>query len=185
MNSSAESAAHTYIVGFRIGGITVDPELYTLLLMFDGAESGQDRPLMHREMIIWFTDPDHAALAAQLGDEMFRASALADHPVTVIDLTDVLWLIAHADRTKGAEIVTCLNVLLDMVAAIGYPMRPDFKRVIYEFADHLTFTKEYGEFFSNSTITRADVMDAVLWAVGAVAANSRVLKTAESLRNPE
>jgi hypothetical protein len=150
--------------------------LYTLVLMNEDAREGRDRPLTDEEgYIVWFADPRDAGRALALGDEGIRGHAPPPTEVAAsYDFATMFWMLIHETVDDGYTIDT-LNLLLDLVEATEFPYPPEYQRRLFSLADHLTFSRNLGEFLDAGEGMRAPVMDAVTWAIGAVAIKSRLL----------
>ena len=49
------------------------------------------------------------------------------------------------------------------------------KNLLWKFADHLTFEKEFGQYLISNSISRESLIDALIWCLGAIASRSKVL----------
>lgn len=56
------------------------------------------------------------------------------------------------------------------------PQAAQYRRVLVQFADHLTFHREYGKFLQQKNISRTVLRDAILWCLGSVIATSKFLE---------
>ena len=170
--------ANVYLVGFHVGASSASADFYTLVLLHDGSVPGQDRPLTRDGAILWFSKPETAVTALEVGDESFREARLNLGEVAIVyDLAEAVSLTAHGGRDENGTIVDCLNILIDMVKATGFPMPSAYLKTLSEFADHTTFSKDIGAFFTDPRHDRIAVLDALTWAVGAITLNSAIFST--------
>ena len=49
------------------------------------------------------------------------------------------------------------------------------KRILYDFADHLNIEEEFASFLDAEDIQRSEIVNAILWCVGAITVKSRLL----------
>jgi len=54
-------------------------------------------------------------------------------------------------------------------------MPSEYKRILYAFADHLTFNRELSTFFAEHQFSRQAVLEAVTWSIGAVVSKSKLV----------
>lgn len=96
--------------------------------------------------------------------------------ICVFDIPRVTHLISNETYDPDTDIVDLLNYLDDcrLDFKINYP--DNYKKYLFDFCNHLTFDKEYGEFFKNNTnITRQNILDAYYWCLGAVMARTKIV----------
>ena len=68
-----------------------------------------------------------------------------------------------------------INLMTDMLSTVGSEIAPVWRKGLYDFADHLTFDRDYGKFFQEGVNSREIVKDGLLWCIGTVAVNSTLL----------
>jgi hypothetical protein len=181
MSDGAREAAKESFEAVELVEVALHPgeiarPLYTLMLVNEDARGGKDRPLTEDQgYIVWFADPRDAGRALALGDEGLRGHAPPPTEVAgSYDFATMFWMLIHEVVDDGYTI-DALNLLLDLVEATEFPYPPEYQRRLFSLADHLTFSRELGGFLDAGDGMRAAVMDAVTWAVGAVAIKSRLL----------
>lgn len=164
------------LIGFRVNPDCEEPELYILMICGD-----KDYPVMLEDYIIFFARPILGIKAMQLSSNIDLQKILlktmndvADVDL-VVDIAEVLYLISHENVDNKATIINCLNTLFDLVLCTGIPMPSNYKEVLYNFADHLTFNQEFSSFLEQHSISRSWVRDAILWCMGAAVAKSKLL----------
>lgn len=161
-----------YLFGFRIDPDREDPEIYTLFIYGE-----QERPLVADGYIVFFSQPDLAISALKLCK--IDTSQLGMPPTEVAllcDIAEMLHLIRYKDIDDSATILNCLNTVFDLVKATLLPLPNDYKRVLYSFADHLTFEQEFASFLTQHEIERSMIENAIMWCMGAVMSKSKLLK---------
>ncbi|MFM9263953.1 hypothetical protein [Tychonema sp. BBK16] len=160
-----------WLCGFRIDPETEAPNLYTLI-----AYGEQEPPLVAGGQLVFFSRPELAINALQLCDIDVTTLGMPPTEIDAIcDIAETLYLLDAEDIDESDTIVNCLNTLFDLVKAILMPMPTEYKRVLYAFADHLTFEQEFASFLNEEDIQRSEIVNAILWCVGAITAKSRLL----------
>jgi hypothetical protein len=54
-------------------------------------------------------------------------------------------------------------------------MPTEYKQVLYALADNLNIDEEFASFLAEEDIQRSEIVNAILWCVGAITAKSRLL----------
>ena len=171
-NSTPNSAAAArWLIAFHLDPDTEYPNIYTLFVT-------EDSPLVSDEYIVFFNEPGLASKAVEMyGD------GVKDGLPQEVDLhcyiAESLYLINSEAVDPSATIINSLNILLDLVKATRLSMPEEYERLLYAFADYLTFDRDLSVFFAQEGNTRSRVLDAVLWCIGAVVSKSKVLTYAE------
>lgn len=163
-----------YLVGVQLHPDTDGPQLYTVLLMNEDARAGKDRPLTDTDgYILLFADWGRASDAVALGEAAFRKHAVPVEVAATYDLASAVWAVTEGSHGGGTG--DAVNLLLDLVEATGFPMPPEYRRDLFAFADHLTFSMDVDGFFAAGEYSRTRLMHAVTWCVGAVTIKSRIV----------
>lgn len=160
-----------WLFGFRIDPETEIPNLYTLIVYGE-----QEPPLVAGGQLVFFTRPELAINALQLCD--IDVSEVGKPPTeidAICDIAETLYLLDAEDFDESATILNCLNPLFDLVKATLIPMPTEYKRILYAFADHLNIEEEFANFLDEEDIQRSEIVNAILWCVGAITAKSRLL----------
>lgn len=169
-----DPTAETY---WRLLAVALDPdrttpELYGLIY-----ESETDVPLMVDGRIVFFTDPSRAHdLIREYG-----TARVADHidvakPFFWCDVAQALHFLSAGGFDDGAAVLQAVNVLLDLVRAVGAKMDDRRKKALYAIADYCTFNKDLTKYLEEEgDYSSRELVDAVLWCVGAVVVKSRIL----------
>ena len=160
-----------WLFGFRIDPSTEIPNLYTLIVYGE-----QEPPLVAGGQLVFFTRPELAINALQLCN--IDVSELGKPPTqidAICDIAETLYLLDAEDFDESATILNCLNALFDLVKATLIPMPTEYKRILYDFADHLNIEEEFASFLDAEDIQRSEIVNAILWCVGAITAKSRLL----------
>lgn len=162
MNRPLEEQA--WLVGFLINPEAETPEVYTLILPGE-----VDQPLSEGGYLLFFRDP---ASAAQFLNGRRHLTGEVD---AVYNLAMVLYLLAHKNCDTTAIIVDSLNILFDLVTAIKITMPIKYKEPLYCLADHLTFNQEFASFLNEQNISRTIIIDGLIWCLGAIVSQSKVV----------
>ncbi|NJK66920.1 MAG: hypothetical protein HC941_10535 [Microcoleus sp. SU_5_3] len=160
-----------WLFGFRIDPETEQPNLYTLIVYGE-----QEPPLVAGGQLVFFTRPELAINALQVCD--IDVSEVGRPPIeidAICDIAETLYLLDSEDFDESAIILNCLNPLFDLVKATLIPMPTEYKRILYAFADHLNIEEEFASFLDEEDIQRSEIVNAILWCVGAITAKSRLL----------
>lgn len=185
-NKSSYSASNEmlYLIGFHRNLDSKEIDLYTLMT-FGGDEN---QPIMVDGCILFFDEPELASAALELvNTHMKRFGPPPDEIAAIYDISEMLQLIQTEDIDETATIVDCLNVFDDLLKAIKQPLPPDYKRMLYAVADHLTFHREFGTFLAEHQIDRVELRKAVEWCLETIFSRSKLLSlqswTKAALRN--
>jgi hypothetical protein len=169
-----DPAAETY---WRLLAVALDPdrtipELYGLIY-----EGETDVPLMVDGRIVFFTDPVRAHdLIREYG-----ATLVADHidvakPFFWCDVAQALHFLSAGGFDGGAAVLNAVNVLLDLVKATGIKMIDGRRKALYAIANYCTFNKDLTKYLEEEgDHSSRELVDAVLWCVGAIVVKSRIL----------
>ena len=173
---STNSKDTLWLIGFYLDPDAERPDIYTLFRPGD-----EDKPLVSGGYVVFFSELALAPKAAELCDVQITTpvSLFAEDVDLECYVAESLYLINSQDTDSSATIVNFLNTLFDLVKATQLPMPAEYKRVLYAFADHLTFNREFSTFFAQQSISRSMITNAILWCIGAVVAKSKLLTCAE------
>jgi hypothetical protein len=174
VSAPREPAAETY---WRLLAVALDPdrttpELYGLIY-----EGDTDVPLMVDGRIVFFNDPARAHDLIRV----YGAALVADHidvakPSLWCDVAQALHHLSAGGFDDGADVVQAVNVLLDLVKATGAKMVDRRKQALYAIADYCTFSKDLTKYLEEEgDYSSRELVDAVLWCVGAVVVKSRIV----------
>jgi len=148
----------------------------------------ENQPIMVDGSILFFEEPELAPAALELSAaDMKHFGSTPDEIAAIYDISEMLQLIQTADIDETATIVDCLNVFDDLLKAVKRPLPPDYKSILYAFADHLTFHREFGTFLEQKQIDRAKLREAIEWCLETIFSRSKLLSlqswTKEALQN--
>jgi hypothetical protein len=165
----------TTLCGFRFDDDSQDPDLYTVLLGIQ-----DDRPIISRGRVVFFTRLELAPLALEMDDDAtVRSLSLPELSVDetyIYDLNEVYALIAREARDDSALLVQFLNVLLDLLAATRMELPPYYREALFKFANHMTIEREFASFLEHEGISREQVRDGIFWCIGAIASRLTILR---------
>lgn len=160
-----------WLVGFRINPDNVDPEIYTLMVIND-----KDRPLVVDGQILLFSKPDLADKALSFAESDVKRLGPAPKEIDLVcDVAQMMHLIESEKIDPSAFILNCLNTLFDLINVSSFTMPAEYKRILYKFADHLTFNKEFESFLIKEDISREAIFNAIFWCIGIVATKAKLL----------
>ena len=161
-----------YLIGFRINPDSEAPEFYTLV----DCSGDKDRTLTVDNDLIFFAKLEQKQQAFELFSKNIKKGfAVSDEVDLVADLAGALYLIENEDLDDSAIILNLLNTIFDLLYSADKQLSDDKKSLLWGFADHLTFEKEFKQYLSSNSINRQSIIDAILWSVGAIVSRSKIL----------
>ena len=153
------------LAGFRLDGDKDYPEFYCLVL-----EADKDAPLMVNGRIALFLDRERAEeIILHYGAGLQYDWADVDNVFYRCDIASALHVLSVGAYDDTRVIIEVVNLLLDLIRCVTVPTPVRFKEVLYRAADHFTFSKDVCGFFAAQGGDRDEVINAVLWCVGAIA----------------
>lgn len=177
MQPSTPSSAPVIQRCWRLLAISLDPDRESAELYGAIHESEKDVPLMADGRLVLFTDPARAPeWIRRYGGLLASDPMEVDEPTRWCDVAQALHHLSAGGNDQSASVVDAVNVLLDLVTALGTKISEDRRRALESIANYCTTSKdvtryleEVGEFSSRALV------DAVLWCVGAVAVKARIV----------
>jgi hypothetical protein len=171
LSSSTAEFDGVALIGFRLDADSDEPSLHTLLFYGE-----RDVPLMQNDRIVFFTAPELADVAYELGGDIARKLGPPPTEVCLVcDFVETLRLIRFEGYDNSATILDFLNTVFDLVKVTTHQIPSEYKTILFNFADHLTFHKEFASFFMENRIERDNVVNGILWCLGAVVASAKLL----------
>jgi hypothetical protein len=147
------------LVGFRLDPNREDPEVYTLIVY-----GGNDRPVVIHDRIVLFTRPELVLRAYELGDANEKQLGPPPQSTSLVcDIAEMLNIIKNQRTDKSSVILNCINTLLDLADVSGLLMPSEYRSILFDFADHLTFHREFATYLGQKNIRREVIVDAILW----------------------
>jgi hypothetical protein len=179
MSSENPSNASTISIEplWRLVAIGLDPDK-TMPDLYGAIHQGEpDVPLMVDGRIVFFTDPGRAPeLIRQYGGAWANDPTEVSKPTLWCDIAQALHHLSAGGIDTSTSIVDAINVLLDLLKAIGAKMVDRRKQALYAIADYCTFNKDLTKYLEEEgDYSSRELVDAVLWCVGAVVVKSRIL----------
>lgn len=160
-----------YLIGFKLNPDSEKPEIYTLVF------GEKNRPLIKNEQIIFFPTPEAACRALEFcGTETLTSiDFIADDIELIVDIAETLYLISSEEIDLNNTILNTINLLDDIIIALEIHRPQFYKNNLYKFADHLTFNRSITPFLETEQITRASIINSLLWCIGAITVQSIIL----------
>jgi len=176
-NSSTTPRAAAIEPCWRLVAVGLDPDNGAPDLYGAIHEGEQDVPLMVDGRIVFFADPARAAeLILQHGAEWANDPMDVSKPTLWCDVAQALHHLSAGGIDASASVVDAVNVLLDLVSASGTKMVDSRRRALHAIADYCTTSKDLTKYLEEvGDHSSRELVDAVLWCVGAVVVKSRVL----------
>jgi len=149
-----------------------EPDLYGLIY-----EGESDVPLMVDGRIVFFTDPKRAhELIERYGAALVADKIDVAKPFFWCDVAQALHFLSAGGIDTTASVVDAVNVLLGLVKACGTKLVDRRRRALYAIADYCTFNRDITKYLEEEgDYSSRELVDAVLWCVGAVVMKARIL----------
>lgn len=159
------------LIGFRLNKKSEMPEIYTLITYGD-----EDIPLHSDDELIFFSSVDNLPVAFNMYSEEIRRIAVQPTEISlVLDISLMFHLLRGEGQDKEATIINCLNIIFDLLKYSESELPDDYKQILYALADHLTFDSDIEAFIKQRQLTRSEIVNSVLWCIGAILTKSRLL----------
>lgn len=160
-----------YLVGFKLDPDRENCDFFTVVFCGD-----IDQPLTIDDYIIFFNDISILSKTLEfVAPEILQDLDISDF--AIIDIAEMLYLIEREKIDNSAIILNGLNMIFDLVKASRLKMPDECKRILYRFADYCTFNQEISVFFENENISRKQIINNILWCIGAIVSKSKILTT--------
>jgi hypothetical protein len=168
----AATATYWRLLAVGLDPDNTKPDLYGL--MYEGET---DVPLMVDGRIVFFTDPARAhELIRTYGAALVADEIDVAKPFFWCDVAQALHFLSSGGMDAQAAVLGAVNVLLDLVKASGATMDDRRRRALYAIADYCTMNKDLTKYLEEEGDYSSDeLVDAVLWCVGAVTVKARIL----------
>lgn len=164
-------------VYWRLLAVALDPgretpELYGLI-----REGQSDVPLMVDGRILLFAERGRADELLRrhgrlVGDEVVDV----ERPFFVCDVAQALHLLSVGGLDSDSAVLSAVNVLLDLVVATGVPFDERRRQALGSIADYCTTSYDVTRYLEEEGgYSSRELLDAVLWCVGVVAAMARIV----------
>lgn len=160
-----------YLVGFCIRTSDI-PEIYTLI----SAGGEIDRPILIDNAILFFDAPQLISKALELSTSDLKKLPLPSEEVALTCyIREMLQLIDTESIDESATILNCLNTFFDLIDAVEQALPDNYKHLLYSFADHLTFHREFATFIRAQHLNRITLRQAIDWCIRTISAKSTLL----------
>jgi hypothetical protein len=160
-----------WVIGFRVDP---DRENYDFLTVIFSGDI--DRPLTIDGYVIFFNKLDVLSETLELAaPEILQNLDISEF--YIVDIAMTIHLIHKGEIDDSVVIVESLNIIIDLVKAARWPMPNEYKSILYQAADHFTFSKDITAFFESQNVSRTQVLDAITWCIGAIVIKSKILTT--------
>jgi hypothetical protein len=162
---------------WRLLAVALDPDNPTPELYGVIHEAEKDVPLMVDGRIVFSTDPTRAPeLIRKHGEAWVTDPIDVAKPSFWCDVAQALHFLSAGGFDDGADVLSAVNVLLDLVRAVGVKMDDRRKKALYAIVDYCTFSKDLTKYLEEEgDYSSRELVDAVLWCVGAIVVKSRIL----------
>ena len=161
------------LIGFRIDPDSESPDIYTLMTY-----GAREVPIVVDGKILFFTSVSSVKVAYDFfSEEVKSVASVPSGTDAICDVAKALHIINHQDLDESATVINCLNTLFDLVAATQLAIPTAYKKLLYDLADHLTFDQNFAEYMTRLNLKRGEITNAVLWCIGAIVVDSKVLES--------
>lgn len=150
-----------YILGFRLVAHRAEPDMYTLTAYGD-----TEFFIVANDKIVFFENIMQAPFVLEMSDCKMKELGPAPREINIVyDIPYMLHLIKKSKTDEACNILNCLNIFFDLLSAVNIPIRPEYKRVLYPLADHLTFDKNISKFIKNNRVSRTALVEPIEWCI--------------------
>lgn len=150
-----------YLIGFRLKKSSKKPNFYTFMVYGD-----EDRAVTKNGKLFFFK---HPSLALQdwkeISDDIKRLGPAPKKLSLLCDVYKTFHLIQYKKTDKISVILNCLNIFFDLLRSSEKTLPRLYKKILFDFADHLTFNRGYAGFFKNKINDRIKLKKAFSWCV--------------------
>jgi hypothetical protein len=162
---------------WRLLAVALDPDRSTPELYGAICEAENDVPLMVNGRIVFFTDPARAPELIQKHGGPWATDPMdVAKPSFWCDVAQTLHFLSAGGIDTTASVVDAVNVLLDLVRATGTEIDDRRRKALYAIADYCTTNTDLTRYFEEvGDYSSDELVDAVLWCIGAVVAMARIL----------
>lgn len=169
-----DPASETY---WRLLAIGLDPDRSTPELYGVIHEGEVDVPLMSDGRILFFTDPSRAhAIIREHNNGPVADKTDLEKPFFWCDVAQTLYYLSAGGIDTSATVVNAVNVLLTLTTAAGSTMIDSRRKALNAIANYCTMNTDLTAYFeSEGDHSSRELIDAVLWCVGAVVAKARIV----------
>lgn len=178
---SSENPSNTSTVSieplWRLFAVGLDPDK-TMPDLYGAMHQGEpDVPLMVDGRIVFFTDPGRAPeLIRQYGGTWANDPTEVSKPTLWCDIAQALHHLSAGGIDTSTSIVDAVNLLLDLVKASGTRIIDSRRAALYSIADYCTTSKDITKYLEEvGDHSSRELVDAILWCVGAIVVMSRIL----------
>lgn len=97
-----------------------------------------------------------------------------DNSLFICNISEVLFQIENLYQVNNAWLLDSINFLLDCLNTISYSNKNEYKKILGDFADHLTFNLNYEDFFIKIH-SKEKVLNSLYWLWGLISSKIRVI----------
>lgn len=165
MKTGAETSLQFWLVGLRLDPNSSCPDFFMLL-----RDHPEYWPITLQGQIIFFQEAEAVQFVLDL---YLRALGLPPSRAPteiylVLDFAKAFHLLSEQSRDEKSCVLNIINTLLDMLKATSITIPAMYREDLHQLADHLTFSPDFGTFIKNEQLGRAELIEALQWALGAV-----------------
>ena len=158
-----------WLIGLRIDPDKETSDFFTLIFSGDS-----DIPLTIDNYIVFFNEIDFlSATIEKMFPEIHKKIDISE--VYIVDIAQIFYLINLEAIDNSNTILDGLNIIIDLVKASRLTMPDRYKKILFMVADYFTFNKEVSNLFIESNIGKAEVINIILWCIGAIISKTKFL----------
>lgn len=152
-----------YIYRLKVGSLL--PGMYALVFYGE-----TEIVLNQRGLIITFRRINQApSIVQQFASRDTRRCPFGSYRVSLTcDFAELAQFVMRRRKDQHSKLLNSLNTLLELIDATKLQFPKLYEKSLCALADHVTFSDDIAMFFSSSACSRQQILDAVLWGVGAV-----------------
>jgi len=157
-----------YVIGFCLQHNNI-PDIYTLITY--GGE--YDRPLLQDTSLLFFETPSLTHKALEISTNGLQNIPLHSLEVSLTCYVHhTLELIRAKTHDNASSILNCLNTFFDLINALEPSLSEHDQALLYSFADHMTFHREFGDFLLKNRIKRESLLSSMYQCIKIISSHS-------------
>jgi hypothetical protein len=159
------------IIGFKIFPGSQKIDFFTVIIYVE-----DDRPITKDKRLLFCTKLKLIPKIIKHGFPITKNLTLSScKPSLICNINESIRLIESEDIDDSAIILNSLNIMFDLVKSTEFNIPNQYNKILFSFADHLTFERSISNFFEQENIDRKLILDAFLWCIGAIFAKSKII----------
>jgi len=170
-SAPATQQSEVWLVGIRTCSKSGRPDFYTIIYSLDDIAITRNGP------IVLFEDARLSKRAVRLVPVGVPGRGVPLKRVTfTYDLSKAFEVLLRDTVDHETQLLECLNFLFDRAKQLSIPIPRDLYGRMAEFADHLTFDKDFSPLVRANEASRETVRNGLLWCLGLLFSRTSILR---------